>query len=46
MGLVFALQATALLVPLEVAVPTVMILAGIALLGYAYRSRSHRPRTH
>lgn len=46
MGLIFALQATALLVPLEFAVPTVMILAGIALLVYAYRARGHGPRTH
>ncbi|WP_255771705.1 hypothetical protein [Pseudarthrobacter sulfonivorans] len=46
LGLIFSLQATALLVPLEFAVPTVMILAGIGLLVYAHRIRGHGPRTH
>ncbi|MDE8668161.1 hypothetical protein PY310_06125 [Pseudarthrobacter sp. H3Y2-7] len=46
LGVLFALQATALLVPLEFAVPAVMILAGIGLLVYAYRIRGHGPRTH
>ena len=46
LGLIFALQATVLLVSLEFAVPTVMILAGIALLVYAYRIRGRGPRTH
>jgi hypothetical protein len=46
LGVIFALQATALLVPLEFAVPTVMILTGIGLLVYAFRARRHGPRTH
>jgi hypothetical protein len=46
LGAVFALQATALLVSLEFAVPALMILAGIALLVYAYRIRGRGPRTH
>jgi len=39
LGVIFALQATALLVAVDFAVPAVMILAGIALLVYAYRAR-------
>ena len=39
LGVIFALQATALLFAAEFAVPAVMILAGIALLVYAYRAR-------
>ncbi|WP_346957880.1 hypothetical protein [uncultured Arthrobacter sp.] len=39
LGAIFALQATALLFAAEFAVPAVMILAGIALLVYAYRAR-------
>ncbi|WP_320536342.1 hypothetical protein [Pseudarthrobacter sp. IC2-21] len=46
LGVLFALQATALLVPLEFAVPAVMILAGIGLLVYDYRIRGRGPRTH
>ena len=46
LAVIFALQATALLVPLEFVVPTVMILAGIGLLVYAYRIRGRGPRTH
>lgn len=39
LGAIFALQATALLIAADFAVPAVMILAGIALLVYAYRAR-------
>lgn len=39
LGVIFALQATALLISADFAVPAVMILAGIALLIYAYRAR-------
>jgi uncharacterized membrane protein HdeD (DUF308 family) len=38
LGVIFALQATALLIPLDFAVAAVMILAGITLLVYAYRA--------
>ena len=37
-GVIFALEATALLISADFAVPAVMILAGIALLIYAYRA--------
>lgn len=46
LGVIFALQATAQLIPVDFAVPAVMILAGIALLVYAYRVRDRGPRTH
>ncbi len=46
MGIIFALQSTVLLVPLEYAVPAVMMVAGIALLFYAFRARDRGPRTH
>jgi hypothetical protein len=36
MGLIFVLQSTALLIPMDFAVPAVMVLAGVALLVYAY----------
>jgi hypothetical protein len=39
LGVVFALQATARLIAADFAVPAAMILAGIALLVYAYRTR-------
>ena len=39
LGAIFALQAMALLIAADFAVPAVMILAGIALLVYAYRAR-------
>lgn len=39
LGAIFALQATALLIAADFVVPAVMILAGIALLVYAYRAR-------
>jgi len=42
LGVVFALQATALLLAIDIALPAAMILAGIALLVYAYRSRLNR----
>jgi uncharacterized membrane protein HdeD (DUF308 family) len=38
LGAIFALQATALLISADFAVPAIMILAGIALLIYAYRA--------
>jgi drug/metabolite transporter (DMT)-like permease len=44
LGAIFSLQATALLISAEFAVPAVMILAGIALLIYAYRA--HRAGQH
>ena len=49
MGLIFVLQATALLIPADFAFPAVMILAGAALVVYAYlahrdgRQKSHGP---
>lgn len=46
LGVVFALQATAQLIPVDFAVPAVMIVAGVALLVYAYRARDRGPRTH
>lgn len=42
MGVIFALQATVLLISGDFAVPAVMILAGIALLVYAYYARHDR----
>ncbi|MET4589431.1 hypothetical protein [Arthrobacter sp. 754] len=42
MGVIFGLQATALLISGDFAVPAVMILAGIALLVYAYYARHDR----
>ena len=39
LGVIFALQATAVLIALDFAVPAAMILGGIALLVYAYRAR-------
>lgn len=36
MGVIFALQAMAVLIPMDFAVPAVMVLAGLALLVYAY----------
>jgi drug/metabolite transporter (DMT)-like permease len=44
LGVIFALQATALLISADFAVPAVMILAGIALLIYAYRA--HQAEQH
>ena len=40
MGLIFALQATVLLTASEFFVPVLLLLAGVALLVYAYRHRS------
>ena len=40
MGLIFALQATALLTASEFFVPVLLVLAGVALLVYAYRHRT------
>ena len=39
LGVVFALQAAALLLAIDVVLPAAMILAGIGLLVYAYRAR-------
>jgi uncharacterized membrane protein HdeD (DUF308 family) len=41
LGVIFALQATAPLISADLALPAVMILAGIALLVYAYFARHH-----
>jgi hypothetical protein len=46
LGMTFALQSTALIIPTDFAVPAVVILAGIALLVFAFRARDHGPRTH
>ncbi|MGX1162010.1 hypothetical protein FBY31_3934 [Arthrobacter sp. SLBN-100] len=47
LGVIFALQATALLISLELVVPAVMILAGITLMVYAYLThRDGRRKTH
>jgi len=49
MGVIFILQSAAVLIPLDFAFPAVMILAGIALMVYAYlahrdgRQKAHRP---
>ncbi len=45
LGLIFALQAMSLLLAVDFAVPAAMILAGIALLVYAFRTRhgGHKP---
>jgi uncharacterized membrane protein HdeD (DUF308 family) len=40
LGLIFALQAAALLTASEFFVPVLMVLAGVALLVYAYRHRT------
>jgi uncharacterized membrane protein HdeD (DUF308 family) len=40
MGLIFALQATTLLTASEFFVPVLLVLAGVALLVYAYRHRA------
>lgn len=42
LGVIFALQATALLMAADFALPAVMILAGIGLLVYAYYARHDR----
>ena len=47
MGLVFALQATVVFITLDFAFPAVMILAGIALMVYAYLAhRDGRQKAH
>lgn len=47
MGLIFVLQATALLIPVDFAFPAVMILAGLALMVYAYLTyRDGRQKAH
>ncbi|BCW81884.1 hypothetical protein [Arthrobacter sp. NicSoilC5] len=47
MGLIFVLQAMAVLVPVDFAFPAVMIVAGIALMVYAYLAhRDGRQRVH
>ncbi|MFF2345177.1 hypothetical protein [Pseudarthrobacter sp. NPDC058119] len=47
MGLIFVLQATAVLIPMDVAFPAVMILAGLALMVYAYLAhRDGRQKAH
>jgi hypothetical protein len=38
LGVIFALQSTALLIAADILVLTLMIMAGIALLIYAYRA--------
>ena len=40
LGLIFAVQATALLTASEYFVPVLLVLAGVALLVYAYRHRT------
>lgn len=46
MGLIFVLQATAVLIPVDFAFPAVMILAGITLMVYAYMAhRDGRQKT-
>jgi uncharacterized membrane protein HdeD (DUF308 family) len=46
-GVIFILQSAAVLIPLDFAFPAVMILAGIALLVYAYFAhRDARPKAH
>ena len=40
LGLIFALQATALLTASEFFVPVLLVLAGVALLIYAFRHRA------
>jgi hypothetical protein len=44
LGVIFALQSMALLIPMDLAVPAVMILAGVALMVYAYFARQGRQR--
>ena len=48
MGLIFALQATVLLTANEFFVPVLLVLAGVALLVYAYRHRTgaHHHKVH
>jgi uncharacterized membrane protein HdeD (DUF308 family) len=41
LGVIFALQPAALLIPLDYAVSAVAILAGVALLVYAYQAHRH-----
>ena len=44
LGVIMALQASALLIPLDFAVPAVMIAAGIALVVYAFLARTGKHR--
>lgn len=44
LGVIFALQSMAQLIPMDFAVPAVMILAGVALMVYAYFARPGRQR--
>lgn len=44
MGLVFALQATALLSAVDFVVPVLLVAAGVALLVYAYRASAYHSR--
>ncbi|MFC9773492.1 MULTISPECIES: hypothetical protein [unclassified Pseudarthrobacter] len=44
LGVIMALQASALLIPMDIAVPAVMIAAGIALVVYAFLARTGRHR--
>ncbi len=44
LGVIMALQASALLIPMDFAVPAVMIAAGIALVVYAFLARTGRHR--
>lgn len=44
LGVIMALQATAVLIPLDFAVPAVMITAGIALVVYAFLARTGKHR--
>jgi uncharacterized membrane protein HdeD (DUF308 family) len=47
LGVAFALQATAVLIAVDLALPAAMILAGIALLVYAFRARHNgQHKTH
>ena len=47
MGLIFVAQSTALFIPMDFAVPAVMILAGITLMVYAYLThRDGRQKAH
>ncbi|MBT2248397.1 hypothetical protein JHV56_06775 [Arthrobacter sp. BHU FT2] len=44
LGVIMALQASAVLIPMDFAVPAVMILAGVALVVYAFLARTGRHR--
>lgn len=44
LGVIMALQATAVLIPMDFAVPAVMILAGVALVVYAFLARTGKHR--